>query len=171
MNAFKHYRPQEVIGAGGQAEVWLGIDERDGTRVAMKRYQEPAALLREADALRRISSHRIARYLDSDGSLILVREFVEGPTLLDVLRRGGAIDRPAVMAEVREASLAVRLAGVESADLYPCNLVLSSRGVVLIDVTSTPQRAWPAAMSEQRWAVYFDMLEALIARPRPEHQL
>jgi len=91
------YRLKRMVGAGGMGEVWLGEDSENRTRVAVKHLLPDAAkhhevvarFKREAYLLGRVESPYIARvndfFDDETYGLVLVMEFIEGPSLAHIL--------------------------------------------------------------------------------------
>ncbi len=91
------YRLKRMVGAGGMGEVWLGDDAQGGVRVAVKHLLPAAAkhhevvarFKREAYLLGRVESAYVARVVDffddETYGLVLVMEFIEGPSLAHVL--------------------------------------------------------------------------------------
>ncbi len=97
---------------------------------------------REAKYLGRVNSIRIARVLGSgfwQDRPYLVQEFVDGPTLADVLRDNGSApcsigDSYRLGRGLAEALRDVHAAGVVHRDIKPANIILSdARGVTLVD--------------------------------------
>jgi len=96
-------------------------------------------LRREALALQRLRHPAVAQILDVelDGpDAFIVTELVDGPTLEDEIAEGGPLDAWDLyeLADQLAAALAsVHAAGVVHRDLKPTNVMVSSRGPVLID--------------------------------------
>ncbi len=97
------YRIDRLIGEGGFGQVWRALRERDGMLVAIKVLH--LELIRSNDALRRFEreleaigrlDHRnVVRALDhgtlDDGRPYLVLEYIEGPSLRDVIHERGSL--------------------------------------------------------------------------------
>ena len=96
------YRVQELLGRGGMGSVYLGIDERDGARVALKVGQSPLSTAiagaqldrarlrfeREVHAAMQLSHPGIVAILgagESEGRPYYAMEYVEGTTLARVI--------------------------------------------------------------------------------------
>jgi tetratricopeptide (TPR) repeat protein/tRNA A-37 threonylcarbamoyl transferase component Bud32 len=89
------YRLDSLVARGGMAEIWIGTDLETDARVAIKRLflwpgqtvdaELRSRLLRETEALRRLSHPRVVRYLDAgfdkDGHPFLALEWLEGENL------------------------------------------------------------------------------------------
>jgi serine/threonine protein kinase len=131
------YVIQRLLGQGGMADVYLGVHDVLGTQVAIKvLHGAPSAslrarLLREGRVQAGLQHPNVVRVLDVlevDGFDALVLDFVDGPTLHEVLAAG-----PLPLARV-EALLVELVAGLEAAhaagvvhrDLKPANVLLAS---------------------------------------------
>jgi len=140
--------PYEIVGTlgrGGMGEVWRARDARLNRDVAIKAL--PADVVNDPD--RRARFEREARILaslnhpnitaiygveDQRGSMFLVLELVEGPTLEDRLARGAlAIDETlAIAAQIAAGLEAAHDAGVVHRDLKPANVKVRADGSVKI---------------------------------------
>ncbi|MGP3928706.1 glycoside hydrolase family 6 protein [Nonomuraea sp. KM88] len=154
MEALRDGDPRQVgpytllgrLGEGGMGVVYLGRSP-DGTQVAVKlihaRLDADAGFrrrfAREVAAAKRVARFCTAPVLDADvqGDLAyLVTEYVEGPSLDDVVRssgplRGSALD--GLAASMAMALRAIHGAGVVHRDLKPSNVLLSQVGPKVID--------------------------------------
>jgi eukaryotic-like serine/threonine-protein kinase len=140
--------PYEVLaplGAGGMGEVYRARDARLGREVALKVL--PTEVARDADRRARFEQEaRAASALahphivtvydvgESDGSVWIAMELVEGRTVRDLLASGAMPSRRAleIGAQVAEGLAAAHAAGIVHRDLKPENLIVSKDGYVKI---------------------------------------
>ncbi|RBQ19789.1 hypothetical protein DP939_13850 [Spongiactinospora rosea] len=133
------------LGQGGQGVVLLG-EGPDGERVAIKLIQAGladgdarGAWAAEIGLARRVKAFCTAQVLDtgeSDGVPYIVSEFVDGPSLAQVIKERG----PLGGAELRRVAIgtltalaAIHQAGVVHQDFKPGNVLLSRDGPRVID--------------------------------------
>jgi eukaryotic-like serine/threonine-protein kinase len=149
ITAGAHVGPYEVLGLlddGGMGEVYRARDTRLDRLVAIKTIKAfphagPAQLerfKREARAISRVSHPHICALYDigeQDGVAFLVMELLDGETLARQLADGPLpLDRAcAVAADVADALDAAHRHGVIHRDLKPSNVMLTKRGVKLLD--------------------------------------
>ena len=140
------YKLLERIGFGGMGQVFLCEHMYMRRRVAIKvlppaKAEEPAALgrfYREARAAAALDHANIVRThdIDQDGNLhFLVMEYVDGSSLLEIIRKTGpmAIDRAChyVWQSVQALDHAFRV-GVIHRDIKPGNILVDRTGVAKI---------------------------------------
>ena len=141
-----HYRLVECLGRGGMGEVWRARDDRLDRDVAVKVL--PVAVSddeeargrfeREAKAAAALSHPNICVVYDvgRDGGVdFIVMELVQGTTLGDRLR-AGPLPLPEAIRSAIELSQALHEAhrvGIVHRDLKPANVMITSRGVKLLD--------------------------------------
>jgi serine/threonine-protein kinase len=132
------YRVGRRIARGGMGSVFDARDARSGERYAVKVLhpgiaREPGVrerFVNEARAVRRISHPAVVRVVDAGegpgDTAFIVMEFVDGPPLRRLLRRGALPeDRVAVVGRALAAGLeAAHRAGVIHRDLKPENVLI-----------------------------------------------
>ncbi|MFC5832140.1 serine/threonine-protein kinase [Nonomuraea insulae] len=131
------YRLVGRLGAGGHGVVYLG-QARNGTPVAVKVLREGLAvgarLAKEIAAARKVEPFCLAQVLDAStsGRPYIVSEYVDGPSLQQAGRRGGAeLQRLAVATAT--ALDAIHQAGVVHGDFTPSNVLLGPDGAQVVD--------------------------------------
>ena len=139
------YQLRTMLGRGGMAVVWQGIDLRLGRSVAVK-LLNPAGVMdpdmlerfdREARTAARLTHPNIVAVHDvgSDGDEpYLVMELVDGPNLAAVLADGPlGLDRVLRIAgQVCGALGTAHAAGVIHRDIKPANILLNQAGTVKV---------------------------------------
>ena len=141
------YRVLERIGTGGMSSVYLCEHKYMRRRAAVKvlptsMAEDPAALERfylEARAVAALDHPNIVRAydVDQDDDLhFLVMEYVEGPSLQELIRKEGPL-APARAADfMRQAALGLQhahdTAGLVHRDIKPGNLIVDKTGTVKI---------------------------------------
>ncbi len=142
-----------TLGSGGFGSVQRAIDTATGEEVAIKRLRPERAqsvagatlidssVRNEIEAAAKVPARYAARTrylnLDASGELVLVQDFVEGPTLRKVLGEGGRdlAGRMAIAAQLVRGVAALHQRGVVHRDLKPDNVVLRNGSEpVLIDL-------------------------------------
>ncbi|MFO0555932.1 MAG: serine/threonine-protein kinase [Polyangiaceae bacterium] len=132
------YRLRRMVGAGGMGEVWAGEDAKTGSRVAVKHLLPTAAkhhevvvrFKREAYLLGKIQSEFVARVVDffddEAYGLVLVMEFIDGPSLAHVLedRTLSVEESVELAADLLQALRDLHSAKVVHRDLKPGNIIM-----------------------------------------------
>ncbi len=139
------YEVLAPLGAGGMGEVYRARDARLGREVALKVLPTDAAgdagrrsrFEQEARAASALAHPNIVAVYDvgeSDGSVWIAMELIEGRTVRDVLASGPVPIRRAleIGTQVAEGLAAAHAAGIVHRDLKPENLILSKDGYVKI---------------------------------------
>ncbi len=139
------YRLQSVIGRGGMAVVWRGVDERLGRPVAVKVLDRPGLagpttverFDREARAVARLNHPNIVAIydvgLDKDMPY-LVMELVDGQSLAAHIANGPmrVDDAVNIAVQASDALKAAHDAGVVHRDVKPANILLTPAGTVKV---------------------------------------
>jgi len=136
----------ERVGVGGMGQVFLCEHMFMRKRVAVKvlppaKADQPAALgrfYREARAAGSLDHNNIVRThdIDQDGNLhFIVMDYVDGPNLLDVVKKFGAMDIQRAISYIRQAALGLDYAFRNSLihrDIKPGNILIDRKGVARI---------------------------------------
>lgn len=140
-----HYQVEREIGKGGNARIYLALGP-DGLPVALK-ILHPELLvsvaadrfLREIKLSRQLDHPHIARLLDSgerDWLVYYVMTYEEGPTLREHLAAVSRMDLGETLrlaGDLLDALDHAHARGIVHRDVKPDNVVLTSRGAVLLD--------------------------------------
>lgn len=132
----------ERIGVGGMAEVYRARDELLGREVAVKvlseRLSQDRAFVerfrREAQAAANLNHPNIVSLYDygsADSASYIVMEFIDGPSLAEVLSSDGRLtpERAAeIGADVAKALERAHSAGIVHRDIKPGNIMMTSSG-------------------------------------------
>ncbi|MFM8274880.1 MAG: serine/threonine protein kinase [Gemmata sp.] len=136
----------ERIGVGGMGQVFLCEHMFMKRRVAVKvlppaKAEQPAALgrfYREARAAGSLDHTNIIRThdIDQDGNLhFIVMDYVDGPNLLDVVKKFGPLDITRAVSYIRQAALGLDYAfrnKLIHRDVKPGNILIDRKGVARI---------------------------------------
>jgi serine/threonine protein kinase len=135
------YHIDRIIGEGGFGQVWhanrAGSNERVAIKIlhlelvrsidALTRFQ------RELDAIQRLQHPNVVRALDhgtlSDGRPFLILEYLEGPSLREVIAERGAIpphDALAILEPLCDALAMAHDAGLVHRDVKASNVILAA---------------------------------------------
>jgi serine/threonine-protein kinase len=139
------YSVEREIGRGGNARIFLATDA-DGRKVALK-VLHPELLvsvaadrfLREIRLASQLNHPHIAKIFDSgeqDWLVYYVMDYIEGSTLRERLDSSEPLpvsETMKIVCDVLEALDHAHARGIIHRDVKPANVVLSSRGAVLLD--------------------------------------
>jgi len=141
-----HYRLIEQIGEGGMGVVWKATDTRLDRTVAIKLLRQQLAggasaqvrFGREARAISNLNHPHICTLYDigcHDGIDFIVMEYLHGETLVDRLKQGALPLTEALRhgVEIAAALHEAHRAHMVHRDLKPGNIMLTSRGIKLMD--------------------------------------
>ncbi|MGW3351251.1 serine/threonine-protein kinase [Nonomuraea rubra] len=139
-----HYRVLQQLGRGGQGSVYLAMAP-NGVRVAVKVLHDlvdevaRARFAREVEAARRVATFSTARVLDvniTGRHAYIVSEYVEGPSLEQLVRKYGPRDEDSLTRlalSTAGALAAIHKAGVVHRDFKPSNVLIGHDGPRVID--------------------------------------
>jgi len=139
------YRIVRKLGEGGMGVVYVAEDERLRREVAIKTIRATSdssareRFFREARAAASLSHPNVCQLYDigdEAGSPFLVMELLDGESLADKLRRGGALpltESLGITLSILTALEALHGRGFIHRDLKPSNVFLTPHGVKLLD--------------------------------------
>jgi serine/threonine-protein kinase len=135
-----------MIGEGGFGQVWHAHRQADGERVAIKvlhlelvrSIDALTRFQRELDAIQRLRHPNVVAALDhgtlTDGRPYLVLEYIEGPSLREVISERGAIppvEMLAVLEPLCDALGTAHDAGLVHRDVKASNVIVARHGSTL----------------------------------------
>ena len=140
------YRILARIGAGGMGEVWHALDLKLRVDVALKALRQDSfqderrgeLLRREVRAAREVVSPNVCRIYDlveADGHELVSMEYVDGQTLLSVLRERGPLELKEaqdIASQFLAGLEAIHRAGLVHRDVKPENIMLTRAGRVVV---------------------------------------
>lgn len=133
------YRVERLLGRGGMASVWSGVDQQMGRPIAIKvmhlsgadRSTAWARFEREARSTAAVNDPHIVTVHDTgidEGAAYLILELLPGPTLWQYLAETGPMPIPMVLdvaAQVCEALAASHALGIVHRDIKPSNVMFA----------------------------------------------
>ena len=140
------YQIRALLGRGGMGEVWRAMDLKLRVEVALKALRPQLlederaleTLRQEVRSAREVISPNVCRVFDLvelDGQELVSMEFIDGITLLDVLK----MRAPLELTEAREIASqflagleAIHQAGLVHRDMKPENLMITRSGRVVV---------------------------------------
>lgn len=129
----ERYRIERHIGRGGMQDVYLAHDVVLDVSVALKTPQagQPDKRFKSSAKISaRVNHHNVAKtldYIEENGELFLIEEYVDGVNLDEKLKTFGAIDphlAARIFLHVSKGVAASHHAGVVHRDLKPSNIVV-----------------------------------------------
>ncbi len=135
-----------MVGEGGFGQVWSAYRDSDQTRVAIKilhlelvrSIDALTRFQRELDAIQRLQHPNVVSAIDhgtlTDGRPFLVLEYIDGPSLRDVIHERGAIPPTEVLEILEPLCNALQLAhdaGLVHRDVKSSNVILANKDGVL----------------------------------------
>lgn len=138
------YRVLRRIGSGGMADVWLAEDNHLQRQVALKvlhrRYLQDrefvARFQREAEHAAGLQHPNIVSVFDrgqSDDVNYIAMQYVQGPTLKELIDRGLAPDQAvALVRQVLEGARFAHRNGIVHRDLKPQNVIVDEEGKAVV---------------------------------------
>jgi serine/threonine protein kinase/sugar lactone lactonase YvrE len=148
------YRLVRELGRGGMGVVWLAEDQLVGRQVAVKELRPPQGLadsdrevygrraLQEARSAARVHHPGAVGLYDvlpatgADDAVYLIMELVEGPTLAEIIERGGPLPGPQIAAvglQLLSVLDAAHALGVVHRDIKPGNIIIAAGQAKLTD--------------------------------------
>ncbi len=134
-----YFQLLEHLGKGAFGAVWKAEDTRLGRQVALKLahanlVEDPERFLREARATAQLQHPNIVRVLDVgevDGQMFIVREFIEGRSLSEVMRDQPYGPRRAaeICRHLADALVHSHALGCVHRDIKPQNVLMDSSGM------------------------------------------
>lgn len=136
------YRLDRLIGEGGFGQVWRAHRESDGESLAIKvlhlelvrSVDAMTRFQRELDAIERLDHPNVVRGLGHgtlvDGRPYLLLEYIEGPSLREVLHERGALppaEMLAILEPLCDALHVAHLAGLIHRDVKASNVILARK--------------------------------------------
>ncbi|MGO9017491.1 MAG: protein kinase domain-containing protein [Syntrophobacteraceae bacterium] len=125
------------LGFGSQAEIWL-VQEESGDTLSVAKVphsrQMNTTFLRVAAILRRMAGHpnsvQLKEVVKEEGKVIIIQEYIEGPTLQDLLNQGmDGLRKEKVFLELLEVVAYAHEQNIMHRDIKPENIIITPAGV------------------------------------------
>ena len=140
------FEVRQLLGSGGIGEVWCAFDLKLRVEVALKALRSDVfrserrreTLRQEVRAAREVVSPNVCRIFDLievDGSELVSMEYVDGTTLLDVLRERGPLELKEaqdIASQFLAGLEAIHRAGLVHRDVKPENIMITRAGRVVV---------------------------------------
>ena len=160
----RRYLVLRKLGSGGMADVYLAEDEELGRKVALKMLNERHArdeqfverFKREARNAAGLSHPHIVRIYDrgqAEGTYYIAMEYLDGPTLKELLVRKGPTPPLTAIKFAREILSALAEAhrhDIVHRDIKPHNVIVGSDWHIKVTDFGARSRSWTSA-SPARW--------------------
>ncbi|TAM56176.1 serine/threonine protein kinase [bacterium] len=152
------YRVDSLIGSGGMADVYRGLDTTLDRPVAVKILTDRSGnirqrFLREARSMARLNHPNIVSVYDAgeaDGVSYIIMELAEGRTLSALADEGTTVDHTiALFVELCDALEYAHAQGVIHRDIKPSNIMVSPAGVLKVMDFGLARRTTDVSMSSQ----------------------
>ena len=155
----ERWQQLKKLGAGGFGDVWL-VQERGTGRLAVAKTPHSVEMnirvLRSAAILKRLVHHpnivQLLEIVKDDGKFILIQEYIEGPTLQQLLGQLIApLDKEAWFLQLTSAISYAHKHKILHRDIKPENIIISQKGQVkLLDFGIARDLSWqdPSGSSE-----------------------
>src|SRR6478736_1051510 len=142
------FRIERVIGTGGMGTVYLathlGLERPVAVKIIKREFASDRDVaqrfLREARTMAKLRHQNAATIFDAgnlpDGRYFIIMEFVEGETLSQALEREGSFSPTRsvqIATEICDVLEEAHRLGIIHRDLKPSNIMLSERGVCVLD--------------------------------------
>jgi len=144
--AIKGYRIEKLLGAGGMGDVYraqqISLDRPVALKILPPHLAQDDEFIErfviEARAAAKLSHQNIVGAVDIgewNGRYFFVMELVQGPTLMQLIRREGTIEEPKALDIVRQIARGLRhayLQGLIHRDIKPSNIMFTIEHVAKI---------------------------------------
>ncbi len=138
-----NYRILKKIGAGGMAQVYLGVHKDiPNLKVVLKILSDPRLVERfkqEADKLALLDGHgnicQIKHFFNHGDDFVIAMEYIDGVTLDDVIKEKGSLPVDESLQIISDVLSTLQFAhekGIFHRDIKPSNIMIDSRGRVKI---------------------------------------